>query len=312
MYYVTPFLSKGIVGIFDHLNGFDQNYYSEELEKTVNFAKENGCNIIHTGYILPSEVKSQYPDINFSYNEEMIGRNIGGWDTILKYKKNNSINYKNFLCSFNGIAPHVGRVLLISTLKKFDYFNNNYCTKNFSFDSKTVDNYIIDLIPDKERFYRKFFQIDNNENFFNEIISYNFTRHEHLQNIQNLETKLTESFLHIVSETLPTSYVPFITEKFLYSIVTKGLFLAYGQPNWHQYLNKFFGFKKYDKIFNYSFDSIQNPVIRVVELMSMISKFKNLTPHEWHDLYLIEEDTIQYNYDHYCSRDYLKNLAKFS
>ena len=103
-----------------------------------------------------------------------------------------------------------------------------------------------------------------------------------------------------------------MTEKFLYSIVTRGLFLAYAQPEWHQHLEKYYGFKKYTQLFDYRFDSIQNPVERLTELMTMISKFSLLTPHEWHDLYLLEQDTIEYNYDHYFSGDYLKCLKQYS
>ena len=136
-------------------------------------------------------------------------------------------------------------------------------------------------------------------------------RFDHSNNIYNLENKITQSFLHIVSETMPTSYYPFVTEKFLYSIVTRGLFLAYAQPGWHQHLEKYYGFKRYTKLFDYRFDSIQNPVIRLVELMSMISKFSVLSSDEWRDLYLLEQDTIEYNYNHYFSQDYLKCLAKF-
>jgi hypothetical protein len=133
---------------------------------------------------------------------------------------------------------------------------------------------------------------------------------EHDKNIYNLENKLTQSFLHIVSETMPTSYYPFVTEKFLYSIVTRGLFLAYAQPEWHAHIAKYYGFKLYTRLFDYRFDGITNPVERLVELMTMIGKFSKLTPHEWHDLYLLESDSIEYNYDHYFSKDYLKDLKK--
>jgi hypothetical protein len=115
-----------------------------------------------------------------------------------------------------------------------------------------------------------------------------------------------------VSETLATSYYPFVTEKFLYSIVTQGLFLVYAQPGWHDHVEKYYGFKKYTKLFDYGFDSIHNPVERLVELMSMISKFSILTPHEWHDLYLIEQDTIEYNHNHYFSGNYLTMLHRVS
>jgi hypothetical protein len=82
--------------------------------------------------------------------------------------------------------------------------------------------------------------------------------------------------------------------------------LTYAQPGWHDYVEKYYGFKKYTKLFDYQFDTIQNPVIRLLELASMISKFSLLSVEDWQDLYLLEHDTIEYNYDHYFSKNYLK------
>ena len=112
--------------------------------------------------------------------------------------------------------------------------------------------------------------------------------------------------MHIVSETMATSYQPHVTEKFFFSIVTHGLFLAYAQPGWHAHLEKYAGFKKYTKLFDYRFDSIQNPVERLVELITMVSKFSHLSRFDWHDLYLMEKDTIDYNYDHYFSEKFVE------
>jgi hypothetical protein len=93
-------------------------------------------------------------------------------------------------------------------------------------------------------------------------------------------------------------------------VVTRGLFLAYAQPGWHDQVEKHYGFKRYTKLFDYHFDSIQNPVERLVELMTMISKFSVLSKSDWHDLHLIEQDTIEYNHYHYSSGNYLKMLEK--
>jgi hypothetical protein len=110
---------------------------------------------------------------------------------------------------------------------------------------------------------------------------------------------------------MATSYCPFVTEKFLYSIVTRGLFLAYAQPGWHDHVEKYYGFKRYTKLFDYRFDAIQNPVERLIELMSMISKFSMLSITDWTDLYLLEQETIEYNYNHFFSGDYLKLLKLY-
>ena len=114
--------------------------------------------------------------------------------------------------------------------------------------------------------------------------------------------------MHVVSETMATSHHPFITEKFLYSVVTRGLFVAWAQPRWHEHLETYYGFKLYKNLFDYEFDKIHNPIKRLVALMSMLAKFSKLTRFEWHDLYLLEMDAIEYNYQHYFSRQYLECL----
>ena len=65
------------------------------------------------------------------------------------------------------------------------------------------------------------------------------------------------------------------------------------------------------QISDYRFDSIQNPVERLIELMTMIGKFQLLSYDELHNIRLLELDTINYNYDHYFSGDYLKQLKQY-
>jgi hypothetical protein len=43
----------------------------------------------------------------------------------------------------------------------------------------------------------------------------------------------------------------------------------------------------------------------------MISKFSVLSKDDWHDLYLLQQDEIEYNYDHYFSGNYLTHLKTY-
>ena len=290
--------------ITDHLGGFDPNFKNLVLDNLVN----NNCpNPIYLQYVITPELKNQYNSININFSAKLqTGINFIHHS---KYTIHPKLNYKNFICSFNG-SPHVSRKLLVAILEKFKWFTPDYCSKNFSYISDVVDGHLSDyLSQEQHKIYNKFFY--NSEEFNKTIYTFGHVRFNHATNIYNLENKLTQSFLHIVSETMATSYVPFVTEKFLYSVVTRGLFLAYAQPGWHDHVEKYYGFKKYTKLFDYRFDGIQNPVERLVELMTMISKFSKLSSHDWHDLYLIEQDTIEYNYDHYFSKDYLKHLEQY-
>ena len=292
------------VYLSDHLVVFDKNGHNEVLDYAHSIAEPGTTAWVD--YILADKIKSQYPKFLFKFK---IFEPV--WKSMIDYTIHPEIDYKNFVCSFNG-TPHVGRKLLVSILKKFNYYNPNYCSKNFSYSVETIDGHIHDYVDDHDIFYRKFFISDSSDEFFQSINSFGHNQYSHGTNIHTLENKLTESFLHIISETVATSYYPFVTEKFLYSVVTRGLFLAYAQPGWHAHLEKYYGFKPYTKLFDYRFDHIQNPVERLVELMSMISKFSVLSADDWKQMYLLEQDTIEYNYNHYFSQDYLKYLANYS
>ena len=293
----------------DHLGGFDNKGYNNILHN-INADAQQKNKIYNITYhqVLDRSIVDKYQSLNIEFSAKK--QDDLNLNKFCNYNIHPELNYKNFICSFNG-SPHVSRKLLVSILGKFKYYNPDYCSKNFSYSTDILDGHINDYVPDQINLYRKFFISANKSYFFQTINSFGHVRYEHNKNIYNLENKLTQSFLHIVSETMATSYQPFVTEKFLYSIVTRGLFLSYAQPGWHAHIEKYYGFKLYTKLFDYKFDSITNPVERLVELMTMVGKFSHLTPHEWHDLYLLEQDNIEFNYDHYFSKNYLNELKKY-
>ena len=286
------------------MGGFDSDMNCEILGQIANTAHQDLT--VYTEYVLDYAAVQQYRNLQlkFSFDLWNTGSSI---DAFTNYTIHPDIKFKNFLCSFNG-STHVGRRLLTAILHRLGWFDLNYCSKNFVMSCDSVDGHITEYVGDRSILLRKFFIGQNSESFFNTTVNFNYDRFHHTNNIYTLQHKITESFLHVVSETLPTSYYPFVTEKFLYSVVTRGLFVAYAQPTWHDHLETKFGFKKYNKIFDYRFDCITNPVDRLIELVSMISKFSVLSEFDWHDLYQMEMHTIEQNYDHYFSRDYVKFL----
>lgn len=297
--------SKFVLG--DHLGGFDQAMNNELLTSLNKFADDNGkFYTIITDQIYSQNICKLYPRLRFQFDIEIFSKYQ--FHQFHDYKRHPELSHSNFLCSFNG-SPHVSRKFLVAALNRWGWFNEKTCSKNFSFTVDNLDGHVIDyLSPQQHRLYRKFFIGKHNEDFFSEIYSFGYHAYDHSTNIYNLQHILTSSFLHVVSETMATSYYPFVTEKFLYSIVTRGLFLAYAQPGWHDYLERHFGFRKYSRIFDYRFDNIENPIDRLVELMSIIAKFSVLSSDDWRDLYEMEHDTIEYNYDHYFSKAYLNHV----
>ena len=295
-----------IVSIRDHMNGFDQSLKNSLLDRLQSQNKKSLPITVYTEIIPNDKIRTTYPYFNFKYD---LSGHAQLLDSLQGYRVHPELTFSNFLCSFNG-TPHVSRKLLVSILRKFGYFDGDYCSKNFSYTDNALDGHLVDIVGERARFFRKFF-VNNDHGFPAQIYDLSYQRYDHENNILKLEKKLTDSFLHLVSESIATSYYPNISEKSFYSIVTRGLFLSYAQPNWHAYLEKYYGFKRYTRIFDYHFDSIQNPVERLLELMSMISKFQTLSPDDWKDLYLLEQDTIEHNYDHYFSQDYQKYFANY-
>ena len=309
--YHSPVIwEKNKLMISDHLAGFDSTFYSHILGEVIKIARVNNISNVSTGYFLDEKISTRYPDIKFFYKEKLVGGN--GWEAMKAYNVHPEQTFKKFLCSFNG-SPHVGRKLLVAILQKLGFFNPKTCSKNFSYSVDALDGHLADFLEQQQcRIYKKYFIGDDSQTFFANIYSFGHVRYDHKNNIYNLEDKITQSFLHVVSETLATSYYPIVSEKFLYSVVTRGLFVAYAQPGWHEHLERYYGFRKYDKIFDYGFDEIQNPVERLVDLMSMISKFSVLSRDDWRDLYEMEIDTIEYNHDHYFSKKYIKQFEQVS
>jgi hypothetical protein len=299
--------------IGDHMGGFLLNGYNIYLDKLNQYAMVNNFLYnINVDEFYSSVIKDRYSNLNFVYSVESFNR-YRKFQKFQNYNIHPEINYKNFICSFNG-TEHVSRKLLLAVIQKFGWYNTEYCSKNITFTVSELDGHISNYTSNQAQLYRKFFISDNSLDFFqsvNRINATGYNRIDHAKNIQILETPLTQSFIHLVSETMATSYVPFVTEKFLYSVVTRGLFVAYAPPGWHAHLEHYYGFKPYSNIFDYRFDTIQNPVERLVELMCMLSKFSCLSRDDWQNLYEMEVDTIEYNYDWYHGGHYLKHMEQF-
>lgn len=301
----TKINGAGII-LRDHLGGFDQTLHNQVLAHVNNLAVDKNIKVVWRCGV-DQRIKNLYPKISFVFDHENRKTLL---DCFQNFNEHLVVMPRHFVCSFNGSA-HISRKLLVAALHKFGWFNRDICSKNCAFDIDTLDGHVKDLVCDDAPFYRKFFIGTGSQEFFPTIHSFGHERYDHAKNILTLQPKITSCFVHIVSETLATSYYPFVTEKFLYSVVTRGLFLAYAQPGWHDHLEQYYGFKKYSRLFDYRFDTILNPVERLVELLSMISKFAIMSSDEWRDLYEMEIDNIEYNYDHYFSGNYVKHLEQF-
>jgi hypothetical protein len=294
----------------DHLEGFTHDYTNLTL-----YHLDERCTnlLVRTEYIFDTEMQYRYRnlDLKFDIDAWMHGNQIGSFAS---YSAPAPQAPEHFLSCFLG-SPHVGRKLLAAILHRNGWFNSQ-CSKPFAVDVGTVDGHIQELTGSRERLYVKLFLGPDSQRFLTSIqdpYGYNQSdspwaaeaHNNHTRVLGTIGPAIQSSFVNLISETLPTSYYPFVTERLFYSVVNQGLFLAYAQPGWHRHIADQFGFKLFD-IFDYSFDKILDPVERLVSLTSMLSPFSRLSSQDWQDLQDMEKHTVEYNWHHFVSGDYVK------
>ncbi len=292
-------LGKEII-LEDHLNGFDKSLKNNVLDSLFNHYE---VETVYWHNVIDERLKQEYPNLKFSMDLQCR----------LNFDKFAPTNdefvapsFEHFICSFNG-AMHVGRRLLLSALNSYGYYDTKSVSKIYAYSKDNLIGHVCDYADKK---YLNYF-IREGDTFEQSINNINYARFDHSYNIFQLSDIILNSFVHVVSETMSETYYPLVTEKFLYSVLKHGLFVAYAQPGYHKHIRDYYGFKLYDTIFDYSFDSQVNPVFRLLEMLGMLSKFQNLNFENRRDLYLIEQDKINFNFHHYKSGDYKKHLAQY-
>lgn len=296
----------------DHQSGFDKHLRNKVLDYVHDHTLQDQLNVL-LEFVVDDRIQQNYPKFNFIYYPD---DQLGHYRELEGFTIHPELPKDKFLCSFNG-SHHVNRRLLVSHLAKRNWFDADTCSKILTYDNERIDGDIQDYTQDDERVFQKFFL--STGTFCNEVYKINLdapadsnhTTHDHASNIEQLSNVISRCFVHLVSESIGNTYYPSVTEKTVYSIVNRGLWLAYAPPGYHDYYEKVYGYKKYNKIFDYSFDRIQDPVRRLVAMTDMLSKYSDLSTEEWHDLYQVESETIEYNYENYFSGRWYETMLPY-
>ena len=128
--------------LYDHIGGFNSTLDNLLLKKIQNTAnKSNQIINVLIGYVVNDALKTHYPNLKLQCMVNMLYKI--NFQKFENYVIHPSLNYKNFICSFNGSA-HVSRKLLVSVLSKFNYYNPKYCSKNFAYLVDVLDGHIKD------------------------------------------------------------------------------------------------------------------------------------------------------------------------
>lgn len=294
------------IDIQDHLMGFDQELRSPVLDHIHQHCAPG--TVVSWQYFLDQPIQQNYPRLRFEFDPQYLRELWPRWFGQVTHR--DQAQWQHRMCCFNH-SPHVSRQLLVTALQAWQWFDPMVMSKHFEISRRRMDGHITHICDTDAELYHRLLLSNWSEDFAKQMYRIRPTIiYDHDRNFPHLEPVLRKSWLHLVSETKGTSYYPFITEKFLYSIVTCGLFVAYAQPGWHRHIADFFGFRGFTRIFDYGFDSIANPIHRLVRLLEMLSRFQHLSWHDLHDLYQLEQDAVQHNWDHWISGDWLRHLQE--
>jgi hypothetical protein len=193
-------------------------------------------------FIFGSQDINFYKQSDFLYHSPEHNMFVHLWPTYWFFNSLKYTDYKNFnlkkekidyvYCTLNHVGKY-HRCLLLDLLVKEDLLKygaiawHNFCVDS-SYQWKWTNSTEM-LVSDSREYL--------NDNYNKQFIP---------------PVEFFQSFMSIISET--TDRTIFITEKTSVALLLKQPFIVQGAPGFHQYL-KDIGFKLYDEIFDYSFDS---------------------------------------------------------
>lgn len=278
---------------WDHLYGFNQNHRAITLDMF-----ESG--VVHTEYILPDEVKNQYPDLDLRFDAAMMLNNNHYYD-YQHYTKDRGLKIiKNFVSVFSK-SNSSARAQLLMLLNSRGWVDEKYSSKHFAismFEAQTFFASINRPLPeDYKNFCRKTYTQPSS--------GYGNAKFD----LATLGIIIKRSFIHVVAETVADSYVPFPTEKLLQPIAVRTLWIGYAQPKYHQFVHEKMGFELYKGI-NYDFDYVRDPIQRLLEIEKELSRLHSLSESDKQELYRINADILEHNYQHLKSGSMIEQLKK--
>jgi hypothetical protein len=246
-------------------------------------------------------------------------------DTIKPILKSNNNKLEIWIGNFEteqnkntiGVNQLDNRITIINwwrqlMLESYYYYKNKHATHNYKIDkafvflnnritlyrSQLIDNmakhklldhgYISWLKKFDEGFY------DNEFKYFdNSVIKLTDYNSNIVLNEEIVEQSYFNGFVNIITE----GDINFkdISEKTFYSILHKKPFLILGSTGIHQRL-KDLGFKLYDNVFDYSFDSANDVNIRIE---GIIRNLKSILDNDYDKLYKSCLDIVEFNYNRY-------------
>ena len=222
------------------------------------------------------------------------------------YLNRNNVNYKNlkkkrFLLMSRRDTFY--RRLTNYFVHKFNLFEYGYVSHNrIDEQQSNVDYYLKlhkDILGDYDdchEYSLKRHYLDNPASKQNATIDFN-AYIDYLNHVQ----------FEIVTESVMYSSCMFVSEKILKPIIYKKPFILIGSVNSLKYIQKL-GFKTFHPIINEDYDSENNNVLRLAKLLKEAKRLCSKSYEELEKDFLSIQDIIEYNYNHFISKDWHFNI----
>ena len=117
-------------------------------------------------------------------------------------------------------------------------------------------------------------------------------------------TALTESFLHVVTETCYWDKKTHLTEKIFKPIVARQPFVLLGCANNLKYLRSY-GFKTFDAWWDESYDSIEDPILRLQAVVKIINDICEMSNEDLTAMLRAMQHVLDYNYHRFYSKEFI-------
>ena len=221
-------------------------------------------------------------------------------------------NIKKTFITFNRITGHtrIHRALFVTELLKKNLIDSGHIS--FSKDCPVHGNLKHSML-----YIIKKYNLDNQimVEFNNQIDSTPTLRIDTPINQPILNSSFSigaipqsmESFVHVVTETCFWDTKKHLTEKIFKPIVLKQPFLLLGCTNNLSYL-KNYGFKTFNRWWDESYDSCNDPIQRIKMVVNILEDLNKLSNSELEDLLKEMEDTLEYNYNLFFSKQFIDHI----
>ena len=116
--------------------------------------------------------------------------------------------------------------------------------------------------------------------------------------------ELMTSFLHVVTETCYWDDKTHLTEKIFKPIVARQPFVLLGCANNLRYLRSY-GFKTFDAWWDESYDSIEDPILRLQAVVKIINDICSMSDEDLAAMLHAMQHVLDYNYNRFYSKEFI-------